>query len=94
MQSTACESFYFQPLCVKKAEGKSNPKFGPATAPVVPHKCPETDSGFVVGGPIWMDPMHDAQWVEAILDAVRKEPVPYTTQSKVAGYPRLLCDVL
>ena len=86
-KSTACESFYFQPLCaVKHEEGKANPKFTPATAPSVPHRCPDTDSQFLVGGPIWMDPMHDAEWVQQILTAVKNRSTPLPTQSKAVGY--------
>jgi tRNA G26 N,N-dimethylase Trm1 len=41
--------------------------------PAVPQQCPETGSGFTMGGPFWAEPIHDAAWVAGLLDQVRRD---------------------
>eukprot|EP00798_Chlamydomonas_sp_ICE-L_P005931 gene5931-33505_t len=44
-------------------QGKST-KYMAASGPVVPQKCPDTGSGFIMGGPIWAEPIHDFEFVK------------------------------
>ena len=41
--------------------------------PAVPQQCPETGSGFVMGGPYWAEPIHDPAWVAGLLDQVKRD---------------------
>ena len=41
--------------------------------PAVPQQCPDTGSGFQMGGPFWAEPLHDPQWVEGLLQQVRRD---------------------
>ncbi len=52
-QSQGCESFFLQPVAEKIRKGKGGEKFIPGHGPAVPKHCPETGSGFLMGGPIW-----------------------------------------
>lgn len=37
----------------------------------MPEHCPETGSGFIMGGPVWSEPLHDVQFVEAVLEEIK-----------------------
>jgi tRNA (guanine26-N2/guanine27-N2)-dimethyltransferase len=39
----------------------------------VPQQCPETGSGFQMGGPFWAEPLHDPEWVQGLLQQVRRD---------------------
>ena len=39
----------------------------------MPQQCPETGSGFTMGGPFWAEPIHDSAWVAGLLDQVRRD---------------------
>ncbi len=39
----------------------------------MPDKCPETGSGFQMGGPFWAEPIHDPQWVAGLLQQIRRD---------------------
>lgn len=41
--------------------------------PAVPQQCPETGSGFQMGGPFWAEPLHDQEWVQGLLQQVRAD---------------------
>ena len=42
-------------------------KYSPSHGPVVPERCPETGSGWIMGGPIWSDPIHDIAFVRGVI---------------------------
>lgn len=37
----------------------------------MPARCPETGAPFVMGGPLWAEPMHNLDWVQHILQHVK-----------------------
>ena len=45
-------------------------KFAPGHGPAVPQACPETGSGFIMGGPFWAGPIHDPAWIQGLLTAI------------------------
>lgn len=48
-----------QPVGQKRIHNGSN-KYLPGAGPAVPDmRCPETGSGYIMGGPIWAGPIHD-----------------------------------
>lgn len=46
-------------------------KFQPGAGPSVPQQCPHTGSGFLMGGPFWVEPLHDPAWIAALLASVK-----------------------
>ena len=60
-------------------------KYAPGHGPVVPQQCPETGSGWIMGGPLWSQPIHDAAWVKGVLDILEVTevslPLPCSCQS-------------
>lgn len=45
-------------------------KFAPGHGPTVPQSCPETGSAFIMGGPFWAGPLHDNDWIRALLASI------------------------
>jgi len=69
-QSQGCSSFHLQPLGQAVETGKGGVKYSPGQGPVVPQKCPETGSRYLVGGPLWNGPLHDQEFVGRVLEEV------------------------
>ena len=49
------------------------PPLPPGIGPAVPQQCPETGSGFHMGGPFWAEPLHDPAWVAGLLAQVKRD---------------------
>ena len=67
---------------VQQQKGKGF-KFGPGQGPAVPQACPETGSGFLMGGPFWAGPIHDPAWISGILASIDVCPSALQTQLPV-----------
>ncbi|CAL5223126.1 g5591 [Coccomyxa viridis] len=83
-QSSGCDSFFTQPVGRKSPKGKGF-KFAPGHGPVVPQQCPETGSGWIMGGPFWSQPIHDQAWVKGILAILEADKGNFQAYSKVRG---------
>lgn len=55
--------------CILAATRPSPAGVGPA----VPQQCPESGSGFQMGGPFWAEALHDPEWVQGLLEQVRAD---------------------
>ena len=42
-------------------------KYMASQGPAVPERCPETGSGWLMGGPIWSEPIHDVAFVKGLI---------------------------
>lgn len=71
-QSSGCDSFWLQRVGSKKVHGTTT-KYLPGHGPVVPEKCPETGSGYLMGGPIWAEPIHDPAFVRGVLADMERD---------------------
>ena len=47
----------------------------------MPEKCPETGSGFLMGGPFWAEPLHDLDFVRATLQEIQVSAAPHLPSS-------------
>ena len=75
-------------------------RYLPGFGPVVPQECSDCGKKFNMGGPIWSAPIHDQEWVAAILADVKSMKDRYpaydrisavlTTISEVCVFPCLL----
>eukprot|EP00878_Enallax_costatus_P040089 GHUV01046073.1.p1 GENE.GHUV01046073.1~~GHUV01046073.1.p1 ORF type:complete len:436 (+),score=123.03 GHUV01046073.1:390-1697(+) len=82
-QSQGCDSWWLQPVGQQNKKGNSI-KHLPGHGPAVPEqRCPESGSGFLMGGPIWSEPIHNQEWVAGLLQQMDTE------QANYAQYPRL-----
>lgn len=62
--SRACDNFFLQPLATDTTKN-NNISVRPADL-TLPSKCPETGAAMVMGGPIWSDPIHNFEFVNAL----------------------------
>lgn len=83
-QSQGCDSFYWQRVGRKMVKGNSM-KFSPGNGPPVGEKCPETNSGYTIGGPYWAEPIHDVQWAKGILSYIRSKRERFAAFDKIQG---------
>ena len=59
-------------------------KFAPGHGPTVPQQCPETGSGWIMGGPFWSQPLHDQAWVKGVLDTLTVITTPTSAQADLS----------
>eukprot|EP00252_Welwitschia_mirabilis_P024824 TRINITY_DN7513_c0_g1_i1.p1 TRINITY_DN7513_c0_g1~~TRINITY_DN7513_c0_g1_i1.p1 ORF type:complete len:377 (+),score=65.80 TRINITY_DN7513_c0_g1_i1:108-1133(+) len=81
-QCVGCDSFHLQP--VARTVNKNNAlRYAPAYAPAVPQECSDCGKKFVMGGPIWSDPIHDADSISSTLSNV------FMLKSRYPAYDKL-----
>ncbi|EEC13198.1 N2,N2-dimethylguanosine tRNA methyltransferase, putative, partial [Ixodes scapularis] len=90
-QCSGCESFTLQPLgrCTEKGTGF---KFSPAQGPPVGPSCSHCGHKHHVGGPIWINPLHDLGFVRRLIDRVSANPELYGTSKRMLGILHLLTE--
>ncbi|XP_064478026.1 tRNA (guanine(26)-N(2))-dimethyltransferase-like [Ornithodoros turicata] len=90
---SGCESFSFQPLgrCIEK--GKSV-KFKPAQGPPVGTNCPHCSHSQHLGGPIWLDPLHDKGFVQRLITSIGSKAHLYGTSRRMLGVLHVLAEEL
>ncbi|KAM7296163.1 tRNA (guanine(26)-N(2))-dimethyltransferase [Ixodes scapularis] len=92
-QCSGCESFTLQPLgrCTEKGTGF---KCSPAQGPPVGPSCSHCGHKHHVGGPIWINPLHDLGFVRRLIDRVSANPELYGTSKRMLGILHLLTEEL
>lgn len=81
-QSTQCPSFHVVPSA--QLGGKNNTVYQPGRTPTL--ACEETGSGFKIGGPIWLGPLHDGDVVRKALDRLDSPNLKLlATRSRLQG---------
>lgn len=83
-QSLGCDSFYLQRVGDVVQKG-NNAKFTPGHGPAAPQICPETGSGFSMGGPFWAEPTHDPEAIREILAVLQKGRDSFQSFTKASG---------
>lgn len=61
-----------------------------AAPPLIQHnhkhnRCPESGSGYTMGGPIWARPLHDQEWVKGLLQQMGAESQRYAQHARLKG---------
>lgn len=83
---TGCESFHIQRVGkITPTKGAGNYKYTQGTGPVVPQNCAECGSLFKVGGPAYIENLHDNEFVGQALAAVKEDPDKYATSKRMIG---------
>ncbi|TVU30739.1 hypothetical protein EJB05_22375 [Eragrostis curvula] len=84
-QCTGCDSFHLQNI------GRINSKVDkrnivlPNFSPAVLGDCSECGHKFVMGGPIWSDPIHDKEWAASILSNIHAMSDAYPAYQKISA---------
>eukprot|EP00955_Chlamydomonas_euryale_P058761 357202-Chlamydomonas_euryale.AAC.23 len=99
-QSSGCNSFWLQPVGSKKVmedpAGKKPPniKYMPGHGPAVPERCPDTGSGYLMGGPIWSGPIHDRSFLTGLMEDLDRDQERYKQYARIRGLVALAADEL
>ncbi|XP_040384038.1 probable tRNA (guanine(26)-N(2))-dimethyltransferase 2 isoform X3 [Oryza brachyantha] len=83
-QCTGCSSFHFQNIGRINSKDTRNIAL-PNFSPVVAQECSECGHNFVMGGPIWSDPMHDKEWAACILSSIQAMSCTYSAFAKISA---------
>ena len=66
----------------------------PNFSPLVPQECAECGHNFVMGGPIWSDPMHDKEWAASILSSIQAMSCAYSAYAKISAIMTSISEVM
>ncbi|GBG31964.1 tRNA guanine26-N2-dimethyltransferase [Hondaea fermentalgiana] len=76
LQSRGCDSFYIQPFASSYTSKSGNSETVRPAAFKAPNMCPETGADMAIGGPIWIKPMHNAEFVKSLLSRFSNQYTP------------------
>ncbi|XP_054834440.1 tRNA (guanine(26)-N(2))-dimethyltransferase [Eublepharis macularius] len=79
-----CGSFHVQRLG-KVANNGNNINYKPASGPPVGPSCEHCHQRHQLGGPMWAEPLHDAEFVQQVLSAVGSNPRRFQTSQRIQG---------
>lgn len=68
--------------CIEEGLSK---KYPPAIGPPVGSSCDQCGRQFHMGGPIWKEKIHDAEFVERLLKTVKEQPGLFKTSERIIG---------
>ncbi|KAG4914717.1 hypothetical protein JHK87_052274 [Glycine soja] len=83
-QCTGCDSFHLQPIG-RTISKNTSVRYLPGFGPVVPQECRDCGKKFNMGGPIWSAPIHDQEWVAAILADVKSMKDRYPAYDRISA---------
>ena len=81
------------PSCAVQSQKGKGIKYAPGHGPTVPEHCPETGSGWIMGGPFWSQPIHDQDWVKGVLGILEVSSRLPSMPIVMLCSPALLADV-
>ena len=83
-QCTGCEAIYPQRLGrLAPAKNSTTTKHSAAVGPPIPTHCPDCSSTFRIGGPVYLDALHDTAFITSALDYAEQHKSDFST------YPRI-----
>jgi len=92
-QCTGCEALAFQRLGqVAPHDNGKNKKYSLVTGPPVGRSCEHCASSFHMGGPIWLDPLHDVQFVAQLLQSIQDSE--FATEDRMKGMLTMVLEEL
>lgn len=79
-------TYYFKLFSVgRRIEVGHSKKYPPAFGPPVGRLCDQCGGKFHLGGPIWKEPIHDAEFVSRLLQSVKEKPKLFKTSERIIG---------
>ena len=73
------------PLVGRLIEQGNKKKYPPAVGPPIGPSCDQCGQKFHLGGPVWMPPMHDTEFVKKLLGKIKRKPELYGTSDRMIG---------
>ena len=85
-QCNGCESLSVQPLgnLIKHENGR-DVKYKLPVGPPVGKACEHCGHGFLLGGPLWIDPIHNLEFVRDLLDGLEGRDEEFGTFERMKG---------
>lgn len=83
-QCVGCQSHHIQSLGRVETNG-SSVRFLPARGPPVASNCAECNGAFALGGPFWIDPMHDNSFLELVKQELTFNEPLYKSSRRLMG---------
>lgn len=68
-------------------------KYLPSRAPTVAQQCPECSAAYQIGGPIWLDPIHNQEFVDRVLKKMEEGREGFASFRRVHGLVSVLRNV-
>ncbi len=88
-----CRSLSHQPFMTVNMEGKQQ-VFSTRPDAVISEKCTVCDSRMELCGPMWLGPIHDAQFVKQVLDTAMLPENNYMgTRDRIQGFASIIYEV-
>ncbi|KAH7944052.1 hypothetical protein HPB52_015014 [Rhipicephalus sanguineus] len=82
---------YTGPAIVKRS---TSFKFSPALGPPVGLTCSHCGHKHHIGGPVWINPMHDVHFIQRLIRRVTESPELYGTSKRMLGILHMLDEEL
>ncbi|XP_029440973.1 LOW QUALITY PROTEIN: tRNA (guanine(26)-N(2))-dimethyltransferase [Rhinatrema bivittatum] len=90
---TGCGTHHLQRLGKSVSHGNSL-KYSAGSGPPVGTNCEHCRQRHQVGGPIWAESMHDLDFVQGVLKAVRSNPGRFKTSDRIQGVLSMVLEEL
>ncbi|XP_053274891.1 tRNA (guanine(26)-N(2))-dimethyltransferase isoform X1 [Pleuronectes platessa] len=88
-----CGSFHLQRMGKRMMNGK-HMKYSAATGPPVGPECEHCGQRHQMGGPLWVEPIHDVPFVQKVLSAVSGKPSRFGTSKRIEGMLSMVTEEL
>lgn len=84
-QCVGCTSYSVQPLCDTQPGKNDTYKFIPSRGPPVGKNCEHCGFQHQMGGPIYLGPLHDTDFVDKIISRAAAESEKFNTANRIEG---------
>lgn len=84
-QCTGCGSYALHPLCEALPAKGDSFKFVPSKGPPVSEKCEHCGYKHQIGGPIYLGPLHNVDFMERIISRVDSDSEKFNTAKRIVG---------
>ena len=84
-QCVGCSSYSVQPFCDALPAKNDTYKFVPTRGPPVNKECEHCGYQHQMGGPIYLGPLHDVDFVDRIISRAVTEPEKFNTAKRIEG---------
>ncbi|XP_036278714.1 tRNA (guanine(26)-N(2))-dimethyltransferase isoform X2 [Pipistrellus kuhlii] len=93
-QCVGCGAFHLQRLGKASGAPGGRVKFSAACGPPVAPECEHCGQRHQLGGPLWVEPIHDLDFVGRVLEAVSTNPGRFHTAERIRGVLSVVTEEL
>ncbi|XP_036897743.1 tRNA (guanine(26)-N(2))-dimethyltransferase isoform X2 [Sturnira hondurensis] len=93
-QCVGCGTFHLQHLGKASGASGGRVKFSAACGPPIAPECEHCGQRHQLGGPLWVEPIHDLDFVSRVLGAVSTNPSRFHTSERIRGVLSVITEEL